>query len=81
MSQNKIPPLIQSVLSNYIAKRDKSLAELDICFNQSPTLSINETLTEKVSSLFKDLHQANGILETIETTLNLNDVQEKTNKK
>lgn len=78
---NKITPLIQALISHYVSERDKTISELDNCINKSiDNYEYNENFN-RIIELFKNLNCINGTLETIQSTLNLDEIKDKKNKK
>jgi hypothetical protein len=58
-------PLLIASLSHYSAERDKALAELDICLNKSVGTGDSGSVTIKVIALFKQLAEAQNVLELL----------------
>jgi len=68
-------PLLQAALSHYKAKRDKSLAELDIYLNKPAGVGEHATIVDEVIKLFAELDSADSIIETIEGIIIANQPQ------
>ena len=66
---DNVSPLVQAIISKYIAERDSAIAKLDMYLNKVPLNETPEKILEKVSSLFKSLSDANNTLNTIEQTI------------
>lgn len=58
-------PILQATLSHYIAKRDKSIAELDVYLNRPVGVGEHATVVDEVIKLFSELDNADSIIATI----------------
>ena len=74
MTNTKIntTPLLQAALSTYQAKRDRSLAELDIYLNKSVGVGEHATVVDEVIKLFSELDNADSVIATIENVIMAN---------
>ncbi len=58
-------PLVQAALSHYIAKRDKSIAELGIYLNHPVGVGEHAHVSDEVIKLFAELDNAESVIRTI----------------
>jgi len=64
-----INPLIQAVLSNLNAKRDRLISEIDICINKATASNDRSFLADKITDMFIEMSSVVQTLETIEKTV------------
>jgi hypothetical protein len=69
--KTKVPLLVQASISHYVARRDKAIAELDLCLNKATASESKDSMVDKINGLFEELYISNGILKTIEETINI----------
>jgi hypothetical protein len=67
--KNNLSPIVKTIVSHFVAERDKALLDLDNSINGF--FKTGNELETAISSI-KRLHEANGILKTIQETFNLN---------
>ena len=58
------PSLITASLSHYVAEKEKTLAELEVCLNRPVALE-QGNIVDKVILLFKKLNDVQGTIELI----------------
>lgn len=78
--KQSIPPLVQASISHFVAKRDKALAELELCLTNSANVSLKdkENVVDRINKLFEDVDRANSVLNTISEIVDIssnNDVE------
>lgn len=75
-NKTKESPMIKAALSHYVAKRDRAIAELDVYINKGVGVGEHAKVTDEVIALFKELDEAQGVIETIEEIIKGNDKTE-----